>query len=100
MIGKTASVRKYGLSFRLWFATLTGETRAREGYGVKQTMKKELFSKQMSRREFLQLAGVVLLSAIGITNFMNNMKNHVNGTTTRTIEVKSGRGFGSSKFGA
>lgn len=65
---------------------------------MKQT--RELFSKQMTRKEFLQLTGVVVLSAIGVTNFISNFKFHANRSgQDKVVQQQASRGFGSSKFG-
>lgn len=58
--------------------------------------KRELFTRQMSRKEFLQLAGVVILTVIGVNNFISNLKSQI-GRTGR--EAPASSGFGSRKFG-
>ncbi len=67
---------------------------------MKQT--KELFAKQMTRKEFLQLAGVAILTVIGVTNFVSTLKSHLNnsGQGNEVAKSKTDHGFGSRKFGA
>ncbi|MFZ2544846.1 MAG: hypothetical protein WAW80_02630 [Candidatus Saccharimonadales bacterium] len=63
--------------------------------------KQAIFTKQMTRREFIQLGGLSVLSIFGLANFfsfwMSNPQQSIRSDlpTTQT----SGRGFGSSKFG-
>jgi len=63
-------------------------------------MKNELMATQMSRKEFLRIAAVVLLGAMGVTNFITNIRNQLGGVAEkRASERRAGRGFGASKFG-
>ena len=66
---------------------------------MKQT--KELLAKQMTRKEFLQLAGMAVLALLGVSNFIAMLQRQTQKQTeTRTIEKnQTGKGFGSSKFG-
>ena len=59
--------------------------------------KRELFTRQMSRKEFLQLAGVVILGIIGVNNFVSTIKSHIN--RPGAVGREAGNGFGSRKFG-
>lgn len=62
----------------------------------------ELFSKQMTRKEFLKLFAVAMITLFGVNNFITalnkyskrNSIGHTNGASTR-----SDKGFGSRKFG-
>ena len=67
---------------------------------MKQT--KELFAKQMTRKEFLQLAGVAILTLVGVTNFVSTIKSHLNNSAhgSKVATKQADHGFGSRKFGA
>lgn len=58
----------------------------------------ELFAKEMNRKEFIQLAGMALVALLGINNFLSFLLRNSGGTARS--DARSGRGFGSSKFGA
>ncbi|MCA9334601.1 hypothetical protein KC953_00485 [Candidatus Saccharibacteria bacterium] len=57
----------------------------------------ELFSKEMTRKEFMQFAGMAVLAMFGVNNFLKFIAQNT-GKNSHTAD-KSGRGFGSSKFG-
>ena len=62
----------------------------------------ELFSKQMTRKEFLKLFAVALISILGINNFITNLDKYSKRNTigqTSGANSKTSRGFGSRKFG-
>ncbi|MDB5175442.1 MAG: hypothetical protein JWM81_300 [Candidatus Saccharibacteria bacterium] len=57
----------------------------------------EFLKMEVSRREFLQMAGVAILSLIGITGFLNSLHKLGGTTTTSTARqpvnnIKSGYG--------
>ena len=58
----------------------------------------ELFSRQMTRKEFLQLLGAALLSFVGIANFIASLRSQ-SSQPRGEVAKTAGRGFGSSKFG-
>lgn len=61
----------------------------------------ELLARQLSRKEFIKLLGLALLSMVGVNNFIAML----NKSSTRIAKkpaienVKSVKGFGTSKFG-
>lgn len=62
---------------------------------------KELLAKQMTRKEFLQIIGVGILTVFGVSNFLSLLGSRSQ-PTVRSREVASNdssRGFGSRKFG-
>lgn len=62
--------------------------------------KRELLSRPMTRKEFLQLIGVAILSIIGITNFLSSLQSGLITPRSRQRVAKSeSSGFGSRKFG-
>ena len=63
---------------------------------MKQT--RELLAKQMTRKEFLQLVGVGILTVFGVMNFLSFFRVHT-GQSQETALQQPSRGFGSSKFG-
>lgn len=66
---------------------------------MKQT--KELLAKQMTRKEFLQFAGMAIIALFGLNNFITFLKQNQPATSNKTAvtDQSKGRGFGSSKFG-
>ena len=62
---------------------------------------KELLARQMSRKEFLQVAGMAVVALFGLNNFITFIKqNHGIAThKTAVVDQSKRRGFGSSKFG-
>lgn len=63
----------------------------------------ELFSKQMTRKEFLKLFAVSLIAMLGINNFITNLDKYSKRNSisqTSGANSKTDRGFGSRKFGA
>lgn len=57
----------------------------------------ELFSRQMTRKEFVQFAGMAIIALFGINNFLSFLIK--NSSKSSQHNAKSGQGFGSSKFG-
>lgn len=62
---------------------------------------KEMMVSAMSRKQFLQLAGAGLVSAFGITNFINHMIKHHKQSRQVTVapQAPMARGFGARTFG-
>lgn len=60
----------------------------------------ELFAKEMTRREFLQLIAVALLSSFGIANFFKQLLAASRGQTQRQVARSAPNGFGSRTFGS
>lgn len=56
----------------------------------------ELLSRQMTRKEFLQLLGAAILSFVGVANFIAALRRS---QPQNDAPKTAGRGFGSSKFG-
>jgi len=66
---------------------------------MKQT--KELFAKQMSRREFLQFILMAAVALFGLNNFISFLREQQKTSHgTKTSNDPATHGFGSSKFGA
>lgn len=57
----------------------------------------ELFAKEMTRKEFVQLAGMAIIALFGVNNFLSFLLK--NGGKAMHSSAQAGRGFGSSKFG-
>lgn len=51
-----------------------------------------LLEQEMSRKEFLRLVGVIILSVVGITSMLNNLQN-VHKITERHVKTVSGYGY-------
>lgn len=58
---------------------------------------KELFSREMTRKEFVQFAGMAIIAMFGVNNFLSFL--YKNSFKSSQYQQQSGRGFGSSKFG-
>lgn len=60
-----------------------------------------LLQKEVTRKEFLQFAGVALISLLGFSNFLHLISKfaHSSHHTASTVESKGQHGFGSSRFG-
>jgi hypothetical protein len=54
-----------------------------------------LLQQEMSRKEFLRFSGVILLSIVGVTSTLNNLR----AVQTSTHQVKTGSGYGFSPYG-
>jgi hypothetical protein len=61
---------------------------------------RELFAKEMTRKEFLRVLGVSLLALLGVGNFISFLlhSQHNNQPLART-NASTRQGFGSGKFG-
>jgi len=62
---------------------------------------KQLYTKQMTRKEFLQFMGIALLTLFGIGNFISFLS-QTNGRPSDTdqfAQLSARHGFGSRKFG-
>ena len=62
---------------------------------------KELLQKQMSRKEFLQIVGMALLTIFGVNNLISLLlrSNQQPQNITQTGKVPTSHGFGSRTFG-
>lgn len=59
---------------------------------------KELFSKEMTRQEFLKTIAVAILVMVGFGNFMSYIRTNSTPLSNRS-NSGGGSGFGSRKFG-
>ena len=61
----------------------------------------ELFARQLTRKEFIRLLGVALLSMVGVNNFIAMLNKSSKRTNEKAVaeNVKATKGFGASKFG-
>lgn len=55
-----------------------------------------LLEKEVSRKEFLQLAGAAILGIIGFTSFVNNIHKF---TKSQTSKSKGASGYGNASYG-
>ena len=64
--------------------------------------KEEILTQQMTRKEFLKLVVLGILSVFGVSNFLSFWMSHSKQSTHSNTSViqTSGHGFGSSKFGS
>lgn len=55
----------------------------------------------MTRKEFLQVVGIAIISVFGVSNFFSSLMQHSEKTSRSTdiAEVPTIHGFGSRKFG-
>lgn len=62
---------------------------------------KELFTRQMTRNEFLQLAEVVVLSDIVVNNFISTFKSHMGyiAHNSKNAKEQSGHKLRPRKYG-
>ncbi len=56
----------------------------------------QLTSKELSRKQFLQLVGAAILSIVGFTAFLNNLDKFANTQTRQKVK----RGYGNSAYGS
>lgn len=63
---------------------------------------REQLQREITRKEFLQIFGVLLLSVFGVHNFVNIIAGNFPGAKGRhrSNGAPASHGFGSSKFGA
>jgi hypothetical protein len=55
---------------------------------------------EMTRLEFLQMGGALVLTAVGVQNLVSTfMKHTTNSTSPTSLLTRSGDGFGTRKFG-
>ena len=59
----------------------------------------ELLNKEMSRKQFLQVAGAAVLGIIGFTNFINNLDKIAKTQTVQKPIKEVVSGYGSSAYG-
>lgn len=61
----------------------------------------ELFARQLTRKEFIKLLGVALLSFVGVNNFIAMLNKSSKRTSEKAVaqNVNATKGFGTSKFG-
>lgn len=60
-------------------------------------MREQLFEKELTRKQFLQVLGVVVASVLGFNNLLSMITRL--SKTVDSSASKSSNGFGSSKFG-
>jgi hypothetical protein len=60
---------------------------------------REQLQREITRKEFLQILGVLLLSVFGVHNFVNIIAGNLPGAKHRSSHGRASHGFGSSKFG-
>jgi hypothetical protein len=61
---------------------------------------REQLQREITRKEFLQILGVLLLSVFGVHNFVNIIAGNFPGSKSkRRSGTPASHGFGSSKFG-
>lgn len=62
----------------------------------------KLLQKEMTRREFLQFGGSLLLVLFGLSNIISHISHvkKIANDPTKIAEVDPNHGFGSRKFGA
>ena len=70
---------------------------------VKELFESELFKKQMTRKDFIQFAGLAILAIFGLKNFVTFLteqtRSQSKGSSTGVSDQTNTHGFGSSKFG-
>lgn len=62
----------------------------------------ELLGKQMTRREFVKLFGLILLGMLGVNNFISLLKTPLSTNQSKSdiaLRNKDTTGFGTRKFG-
>ena len=61
----------------------------------------ELFARQLTRKEFIKLLGVALLSMVGVNNFIAMLNKSAKRNPEKAVaeNVQAAKGFGASKFG-
>lgn len=63
--------------------------------------KNELLAQSMSRKDFLRFIGLGVFAAFGVNNFIQYLNSNTpQPKSQQTTRQSSGRGFGSSSFGA
>lgn len=63
---------------------------------LKKALQEQLLQKEMSRRQFLQFAGVAVISLFGLSNLLSLLTNLGDAKPKDKTER---HGFGASKFG-
>ena len=59
----------------------------------------ELLSKEMNRKEFLQVMGAAILGLIGISGFLSNLNKFAKTQTKPQPKQSISSGYGSSAYG-
>jgi secreted PhoX family phosphatase len=60
---------------------------------------KEVMAQAMSRKQFLQVAGMGLLSVFGISNFLSYVLKNQSNKQVATTQARTSNGFGARTFG-
>lgn len=64
----------------------------------------ELLAKQMTRREFVRLFGLMILGVLGVSNFISLLKGSISPGIAKKSDARlqggETSGFGTRKFGA
>lgn len=66
---------------------------------MKIKLHQDLLSQELSRKQFLQLAGAAILSVIGFTAFINNINKFANTRSASTTSKQAGSDYGNSAYG-
>jgi hypothetical protein len=65
---------------------------------IKTTNLQKLMQQELTRKQFLQVVAVLLVSVLGFGNLVN-MLTRIHAPSTSQLKGKSKNGFGNSKFG-
>lgn len=93
MVSKTAQTGAPAYAF--WYTIL--DESASMGIDFKPNLQ-ELLQKELTRKQFIQVVGVMVVSLLGFNNLIN-MLTHLN-RPADSKQTQARNGFGSNKFGA
>lgn len=69
------------------------------GFKIDMTNFQELMTKELTRKQFLQLLGVMIIGLLGFNNLINMLTHYSRGQANNRAQLQDKNGFGSNKFG-
>lgn len=69
------------------------------GIDIKTPNLQELLTKELTRKQFLQVLGVMVISIFGFNNLLNMLTNFNRPADKSSAKSSAKNGFGSSRFG-
>ncbi len=69
------------------------------GIDIKPSNLQNLLQQELTRKQFIQMLGVMVVSLLGFNNLISMLAKMNHSTNTKKVAASAKDGFGSSKFG-